>query len=119
MSTSIFEAMGGYEGAPAGEAQPAKTRKRRRVDEYTLRLTKDQWYILDALAEGAMLSTQVAKANSLCMLIWNDIQQWSHRSTPTSLEKRGLIAKDGILYQLTDAGRRALEVRAQNKPGQL
>ena len=27
--------------------------------------------------------------------------------------------KDGILYQLTDAGRRALEVRTQNKPGQL
>lgn len=101
------------------EDAPAQPAKRRRVDEYTLRLTAQQWRILEALEDGAMLSTQVAEAGRLCMLIWHDIQEWHGRSTTTSLEKRALIAKDGILYQLTDAGRHALKVRRQNKPGQL
>lgn len=111
--TSIFEAMGGYDAAPAGEAQPAKP-KRRRVDEYTPRLTQGQWYILEALVNGATLAGPV---ENLCWLTWGDTQGWHSGATTKSLEKRGLIAKDGILYQLTDAGRHALRVREENRPG--
>ena len=98
------------------EVQPAK---KRRVDEYTMRLTQQQWRILEALEDGAMLSTEVAEAGRLCMLIWHDIQEWHGRSTTTSLEKRALIVKDGILYQLTDGGKHALRIREENKPGQI
>ena len=113
--TSIFEAMGGYESAPGEEDQPA-TPKRRRVDEYTPRLTTGQWHILEALVNGATLATPVG---SLCLLIWGDTQGWYSQATAKSLEKRGLIWRDGILYQITDGGKHALRIREQNKPGQI
>lgn len=116
---SIFEAMGGYESAPVEEEDQPATPKRRRVDEYTMKLTPHQWRILEALADGAMFSARIAPASRLCMLIWNDAMEWCGRSTPASLEKRGLIAKDGILYQITDGGKHALRIREQNKPGQI
>ena len=112
---SIFEAMGGYASAPVKEDPPAKP-KRRRVDEYTPRLTKRQWYILEALVNGATL---VGPVENLCHLFWGDTSGWHSHATAKSLEKRGLIAKDGILYELTDGGKHALRIREQNKPGQI
>lgn len=113
--TSIFEAMGGYESASVEEAQPAK---KRRVDEYTLRLTQQQWRILEALGDGAALGVYLS--GRLCTLTWrNDYWEWLSRRTATSLEKRSLIAPKGGVYLLTDAGRHALRIREQNKPGRI
>jgi len=114
--TSIFEAMGGYESAPVEEgAQPAK---KRRVDEYTLRLTQQQWRILEALGDGAALGMYLS--GSLCTLTWRDGHwDWHSRRTATSLERRSLIAAEGAVYLLTDEGRKALRIREQNKPGQI
>lgn len=116
---SIFEAMGGYESAPVEETQPAK---KRRVDEYTPRLTKQQWRILEALEDGATLSTTYH--NNLLTLSWHGVHEWHSRKTITSLVKRNLTKHDGNgrepqVYALTDAGRHALRIREQNKPGQL
>ena len=113
---SIFEAMGGYESAPVEEEDQPATPKRRRVDEYTPRLTKQQWHILEALVNGATL---IGPGRGLCSLIWGDTQGWYGHTTIKSLEKRGLIWRDGILYQLTDGGKHALRIREQNKPGQI
>ena len=94
------------------EAQPAK---KRRVDEYTMRLTAQQWRILEALADGATLLTVFHSSNKL--LSWNSVSEWHSSKTITSLVKRNLIDATVFSYQLTDAGRHALRIRRENKQG--
>lgn len=99
------------------EAQPAKTPKRR-VDEYTLRLTSQQWRILEALEEGAELTT--SKYSTFSTLVWNGIHEWHSRNTTISLTKRKLISwseGEPQPYHLTDEGRHALRIRRENKQG--
>ena len=116
---SIFEAMGGYESAPVEEDQPAKP-KRRRVEERTLRLTQQQWHILEALVISGSTLMPVAKTQ-LYELRWPDgAAEYHSRVTISSLVKRDLMR---IFLphacQITDAGRHALRIREENKPGQL
>ena len=117
---SRFEAMGGYESAPVEEEDQPATPKRRRVDEYTMKLTKQQWYVLEALVDGAKLSR--AAGTRLFLLTWHDKREWHGGNTATSLVNRGLICNSETapqVYTLTDAGRHALRIREQNKPGQI
>lgn len=114
MSTSIFEAMGGYEGTQDDAGEQA-TPKRRRVDEYTLRLTAQQWRVLELLADGARF---VREGKSLLALLRaSGIVEYYARSTAASLTKRGLITE--MEYTISDAGRHALRIREENKPGQI
>ena len=99
---------------PSKPEQPAK-RSRRRVDEPTPRLTAQQWRILEALGDGARLV--VSQYPHLYELTWpSGIVEWHSRITINSLVKRSFLSWESTL---TDAGRRALQVREQNKPGQL
>lgn len=105
------------------EEEPAPPAKRRRVDEYTPRLTTDQWLILERLALGSVFSLSeypsLIEEMSVDSFGVTEHVGWHGKRTTNSLVRRNLIERHDGKLQLTDEGRKALRLREENKPGQL